>query len=127
MGIALLLLIQKKKKARKNSSTMVRYYICLIRTLNKFWFGDLGILLQWWVQSLWWWRSDGLEVDDLALGIYGYIDFDLGRGVAMPERERESWVKNNERKFCYKLIGKRGFWSFNIMSLKQNSHAIHVL
>ena len=38
---------------------------------------------------MWWWTSDDLEVDDLALGIYGYIDFDLGRGVAMPERERK--------------------------------------
>ena len=38
---------------------------------------------------MWWWTSDDLEVDDLALGIYGYIDFDLGRGVAMRERERE--------------------------------------
>ena len=46
-------------------------------------------MLQWWVQSSWWWRSDGLAVDDLALGIYGYIDFDLKREVAMRERERE--------------------------------------
>ena len=73
------------------------------------------------MQSLGWWRSDGLEVDDLALGIYGYIDFDLGRGVAMPERERkrESWVKNNERKFFLNWLEKGGFGLLTLCHLSK--------